>query len=201
MRRSREAAHFLRAEYRMASTKAKVTGGIAASVVAAAMAIVPVIHYFEPAPLNAAGLSVAYRDMIGKGHPWTICSGVTGPNIHEGMTATPAECEKLEQPKRIEAAQAVHQCVPEIVHIPDMRDSLTDAAFNLGRAVVCGSTLQKKIKRGDYFFACMQLTDATGSDGWPDGWTRASGERQKGLVLRRIYDRDWCLGHKHASFP
>jgi len=180
----------------VSTTKQKVIGGVTASVLAAAIAIIPAIQYFEPAPVNSAGLSVAYRDKIGKGQPWTICAGVTGPNIHAGMTATPEQCAKLEEPKRIEAAQAVHECVPEISDNPDMRDSLTDAAFNLGRAVVCGSTLQKMVKRGQYFEACMQLTDATGADGWPDGWTKASGKRQKGLVIRRIYDRNWCLGHK-----
>ena len=87
-------------------------------------------------------------------------------------------------------------CLPMLTN-RDHIESLTEAAFNLGPSVVCGSTLQRNAQRGDYFGMCTQLTDATGADGWPDGWTKASGKRQKGLVKRRIYDRDWCLGHKH----
>lgn len=180
----------------MVSPGAKITGGVAALVLAAAVAIGPVVHYFEPAPLRS-GVSVAYWDAHGK--VWTICDGHTR-GVKEGDTATQEQCAEFSLQDRIEAAKTVHTCLPMLTD-PNHLGALADAVYNLGSAVVCGSTLQRKAMAGDYFGMCMQLTDATGKDGWPDGWTKAGGQRLKGLVLRRIYDRDWCLGHRHPSFP
>lgn len=180
----------------MASTRTKVTGGVAALILGAAVAIGPVVHHFEPAPTQA-GLSVAYWDAFGK--VWTICDGHTR-GVKEGDQATPEQCAAFSLQDRLVAAQTVHRCLPMLTN-PDHLGALADAVYNLGPAVVCGSTLQDRALVGDYYGMCMQLTDAKGRDGWPDGWTRAGGQRLKGLVLRRIYDRDWCLGHKHAGFP
>ncbi|MEO5811536.1 MAG: glycoside hydrolase family protein [Rhodanobacter sp.] len=178
------------------STKLAVTGAVSGAVLAAAIAIGPVVHHFEPAPLQQ-GVSVAYFDTSGK--VWTICDGHTR-GVKAGDKATPAQCDAFSLDDRIEAALTVERCLPMLTN-PDHIGALADAAFNVGPKVVCGSTLQRKAQVGDYFGMCTQLTDATGADGWPDGWTKGGGKRMKGLVIRRIYDRDWCLGHKHASFP
>lgn len=184
----------------MASTRIKVGGAAGALVLAAALAIGPVVNYFEPAPPTPAGLSVAYKDMNSRAQPWTICDGHTGPEVHEGDTATPAQCKQFSLQDRLVASQTVHNCLPWVRN-PDQMAALADAAYNLGPAVVCGSTLQAKAKAGDYWGMCTQLTDAKTAAGMPDGWTHGNGKRLKGLVLRRIYDRDWCLGHKHEGFP
>lgn len=180
----------------MSTTRQVVTGGVSAAVLAAAIAIGPVTHYFEPAPLRA-GISVAYFDKLGK--VVTICDGHTR-GVRMGDRATPAQCAAFSLADRVEAAATVAKCVP-MVSVPDQMGALADATFNVGPGVVCGSTLQRKARDGDYFGMCTQLTDATGADGWPNGWTRANGQRVKGLVVRRIYDRDWCLGHQHERFP
>ena len=177
-------------------TKAKITAGISAAVLAAAVAIGPVVRHFEPAPL-VQGLSVAYYDTAGK--VWTICDGHTR-GVKPGDKATPAQCDAFSLDDRIEAALTVERCLPMLTNADHM-GSLSDAVFNLGPKVVCGSTLQRRAREGDFFSMCTQLTDATDAAGWPDGWTKGGGQRMKGLVIRRIYDRDWCLGHKHKGFP
>jgi lysozyme len=185
----------------MASTRTKVGGVVGALALAAAIAAGPVVRYFEPAPPNASGLSVAYRDNNSSSHPMTICDGHTGSDVHWGDTATPTQCAAFSLQDRIRAAQTVLRCLPQLTN-PDHIGALTDAVYNLGSGVVCGSsTLRRHALASDYFGMCTQLTDATGSDGWPDGWTHGSGKRLKGLVLRRIYDRDWCLGHQHQAYP
>jgi len=172
----------------------KVKGGAFALVLAAAISIGPAINYFEPAPADTVKPVVtAYWDSLG--NVWTICKGHT-KDVHRGDTATQAQCDRYSLQDRIVAAQTVHRCLPMLTD-PDQLGGLTDAAFNLGSGVVCSSTLRRDAEAGDYWGMCMQLTDATGADGMPDGWTKANGVRLKGLVLRRIYDRDWCLGHKH----
>jgi lysozyme len=185
----------------MASTRTKVGSLVGAIALAAAIAVGPVVRHFEPAPATAAGLSVAYRDSNSSSHPLTICDGHTGSDVHLGDTATPAQCEAFSLQDRIRAAQTVIRCLPHLTN-PDHTGALTDAVYNLGPAVVCGSsTLRRHALAGDYFSMCTQLTDATDADGWPDGWTKGNGKRLKGLVIRRIYDRDWCLGHQHQAFP
>ncbi|MEO7067448.1 MAG: glycoside hydrolase family protein [Rhodanobacter sp.] len=178
-------------------TKTKITAGVSAAVLAAAAAIGPVTHYFEPAAPTPTGMSVAYFDTLGR--VWTICDGHTR-DVKAGDIATPAQCAAFSSADRIIAAQTVEDCLPMLTD-PNHLGGLSDAAFNLGPKVVCASTLRRKAEAGDYFGMCTQLTDAAGSDGMPNGWTTAGGPRIKGLVLRRIYDRDWCLGHKHKGFP
>ena len=179
----------------MATTGQKVTGGVTGMLLLAAISVGPVTHYFEPAPLKAS-ISVAYYDQYGK--VWTICDGHT-KGVKQGETATPDQCASFSLDDRLDAAQTVNRCLPTLTG--DRLGALTDAVFNLGPAVACGSKLQHFEQQREYYAMCMQLTDATGKDGWPDGWTKAGGQRLKGLVLRRIYDRDWCLSHRHKGFP
>lgn len=181
----------------MATTGQKVaTGGLAGVMLLAAVSIGPVTRYFEPAPLQK-GVSTAYYDQFGK--IWTICDGHTR-GVKAGDVATPAQCEDFSMADRVIAVQTVARCLPSLTD-HDRLASMADAVYNLGPAVACGSTLQRLERARDYYGMCMQLTDATGKNGWPDGWTKAGGQRLKGLVLRRIYDRDWCLKHKHKGFP
>ena len=178
----------------------KTSKGILALIASTAVvaAVVPVVNYFEPAPL-IGGVSVAYQDSHSRTSPWTICDGHTR-GVGRGDTATPEQCAEYAAADITDAATLVLQCIPNLTD-RDQIHALTDVAYNLGSKVVCGSTLQRKGLSGDWFGMCMQLTDAQGADGMPNGWTLGGGVRLKGLVLRRIYDRDWCLGHQHKGFP
>ncbi|THJ30930.1 lysozyme, partial [Lampropedia aestuarii] len=41
-------------------------------------------------------IGTPYVDTLGKGRPWTVCNGVTGPDVIAGKTYTREECKALE---------------------------------------------------------------------------------------------------------
>lgn len=131
---------------------------------------------------------VAYRD---SGGVWTVCTGHTA-GVKAGDVATDAQCAAWLKQDMADAAAAVDRCITAPLTV-NARAALIDAAFNLGQAVVCGSTLQRLANAGDLIGACRQLTDAQGSDGMPFGWSRDNGEPVRGLMLRRIADRNLCM--------
>lgn len=121
-----------------------------------------------------------YRDPVGV---LTVCYGHTGPDVVPGRTYSRAECEALLQHDLAIARAAVHRCIP-VPLLPQIDGALTDAAFNLGPRVVCGSTLQKKALANDWPGACAQL----------DLWNKAGGRVYDGLVYRRDDERALCEG-------
>jgi len=58
--------------------------------------------------------------------------------------------------------------------------------FNIGPAVVCGSTLQRKAMANDWPAACRSLLQ----------WKYAAGREMRGLALRRADEAALCLGEK-----
>lgn len=122
----------------------------------------------------------AYKDVAGG--PWTICQGHT-LGVKEGDTATDDQCRAYLQQDMGQANAQVHQCITASLTV-SQEAAFTDAAYNLGPAVVCGSTLQKLANSGDIKGACEQLMR----------WTHAGGKELPGLVARREAERDLCLG-------
>lgn len=120
----------------------------------------------------------AYADL---GGVWTICMGHTA-GIQRGDTATPDQCRAYLQQDMGEAYAAVNRCITADLTIAQAA-AFTDAAFNLGPHVVCGSTLQRMANAGDIRGACEQLTR----------WTHAAGQDSPGLVRRRQAERDLCV--------
>jgi len=64
--------------------------------------------------------------------------------------------------------------------------ALVSAVFNIGPAVVCGSTLQRKAMANDWPGACRSL----------EKWKYAAGRVMRGLELRRADEMAMCLGEK-----
>jgi lysozyme len=122
--------------------------------------------------------------------PWTICEGHTR-GVREGDVATPEQCAAYKAADLLEAAQAVERCITHPL-LPNQLGAFIDAAYNLGPAVVCGSTLQRKANAGDVEGACRELTDARNADGGRRGWSFAGGKFYPGLRARRIDDRALC---------
>lgn len=133
----------------------------------------------------------AYWDAAG--HAWTICHGHTR-NVHEGDTATDAQCASYLQADLIDAGATVRRCI----HVPlteGQRAAFTDAALNVGERVVCGSTLQRLANSGDVVGACLQLTDALDRRGNAVGWTSPGATVSRGLRNRRTAERNLCIGY------
>lgn len=114
-------------------------------------------------------------------HVKTVCDGHTG-NV-EDRRYSDDECDALLMGDLAEAYGYVTKCI----HVPMQRyqaAALTDATYNIGPAVVCGSTLQRLANAGDWTGACNQLMR----------WNRAGGRVVLGLTRRRAAERAMCLG-------
>lgn len=120
----------------------------------------------------------AYADL---GGVWTLCDGHT-KGVKPGDTATIEQCRAYLEQDMGEAYSAVNRCITADLTIAQAA-AFTDAAFNLGPQVVCGSTLQRLANAGDIRGACEQLTR----------WTKAAGQELPGLVRRRQAERDLCV--------
>lgn len=117
---------------------------------------------------------VPYQDV---GGIWTVCAGVTGPDVVPGRIYTEAECRTLnEKHARIHAESA--QRLVTFRPVPD----LTMAAFisfhyNVGPAAFSRSTLLKKANAGDLLGACEQLSR----------WVKVGTVTVRGLENRRVH--------------
>lgn len=151
--------------------KGKIAALAAVSVLAAAGAIV---SKWE------GKRNAVYLDPVGIP---TACYGHTGPEVKLGQRYSDTECKSLLEADLLEALQVVDQCIPE-PREPHQTAALVSATFNVGPRVVCGSTLQRKAKAGDWAGACAEL----------DRWKYAGGRVLRGLVLRRIDERALCEG-------
>lgn len=148
----------------------RVVGGAAALIAAALVA------KYEP----AADKHAPYWDPSGK--TWTVCDGHTG-GVDPQRTYSDAECKAFKRAD-IEVAQAaVNRCLP-MPKLPQIEGALTDAAYNAGQAVVCGSTLQKFGLANDWPSACAELSR----------WDKSGGRVLPGLTRRRTDDRAICEG-------
>lgn len=129
--------------------------------------------YFEGRKLTA------YQDT---GGVWTLCDGHTA-GVKAGDTATPEQCQAWLQKEMGDALATVQRCITVPLNLGQLA-AFTDAAYNLGPAVVCGSTLQRKANAGDVVGACAELPR----------WVHAGGQVLPGLVARREAERKLCMG-------
>jgi lysozyme len=148
--------------------KSWVVGGFTALAIALASALTS--HY--------EGVRyTAYQDT---GGVWTICYGHTH-GVRQGDIATPAQCRAWLDADMPVAYAAVTRCITAALTVTQAA-AFTDAAFNLGPKVVCGSTLQRLANSGHVVEACHQLPR----------WSWAAGKKLRGLALRRDDETDLC---------
>lgn len=149
----------------------RTVGGISAAVLVIAGALVTKWEGVRYVP---------YRD---QGGVLTVCWGHTGPDVVAGRRYTKDECEAFKAQDLAIANATVKRCLP-MPMLPQIEGALTDATFNVGPRVVCGSTLQKRALANDWPGACAAL----------DMWKYIGRTVSVGLQNRRADDRAVCEG-------
>lgn len=133
---------------------------------------------FGLATLFEGSRPTPYRDVGGVP---TVCYGHTGGVEDRRYSAN--ECLALLR-KDMAAANAIVRSCIRVPMTYGQEVALTDAAYNIGPAVVCGSTLQRMANAGNWLGACAQLSR----------WDKAAGQTLPGLVKRRAEERAICEG-------
>lgn len=143
-----------------------LVAGASASVVALAIA-----GHFEGRSLPA------YRDI---GGVLTICDGDTH-NVRPGEVDTPSECDARLREQMAVADAGVGRCIRRPMS-RGQRAAFDDAAYNLGVARFCRSSIARRFNAGDTKGACAALL-------WYD---KADGRVLRGLRLRRQEEYKLC---------
>lgn len=87
----------------------------------------------------------AYQDQRGV---WTIGSGHTGPEVHEGLVWTESQCLAALHKDLSAAEYTVAQDVTVSLNQNEF-DALTSLCFNIGRGAFASSTVLRKLNAGD----------------------------------------------------
>lgn len=165
------------------STGKSLAGAIAATALVAA----PVGYVVNDQAADVAGgliekwegtKTVPYKDMIGK---WTVCTGETRVTMKR---YTLAECRTfLHTAIRSDFGKGVLACTPQIAATVYQLGAAISAAYNIGVAAYCGSSMAKGFKAGDWYAACNAFAL----------WNKAGGVVVTGLVNRRNDEMRACF--------
>lgn len=156
------------------SIKNKVIG----SAVAGSMALaVPFLNEHEGVEYKP------YKDVAGV---WTVCSGITGPDVILGKVYTKKECDAL-----LAKHLAIHQRAVDKalkVDVPvSTRAALYSLSYNIGTNAMRNSTVIRRMNRGDIRGGCNAFSM----------WNKISinGKKvvSKGLVNRRNAEVKLCV--------
>jgi lysozyme len=148
--------------------------GLAAFVGAAAAAG---LLLFTPAQEGTK--LTTYRDM---GGVLTYCTGAT-ENAQWGRTYTPAECAAQLDRDLERHAAGIAKCIPLERLTDSQKIAFVDAAYNIGVANFCSSSMARKTNIGDMVGACNALLL----------WNRVGGREVLGLTKRRQRERELCM--------
>jgi lysozyme len=122
-----------------------------------------------------------YRDIVGV---WTVCDGITGPDVIHGKTYTDSECNAL----TIKHLDAHGTQLLDCIHVritQGMYEALASWAYNVGTAAACKSTALRLINAKQYRDGCLNLLR----------WNKAGGQEVRGLTLRRQREAEKCLAN------
>ncbi|NBE05919.1 glycoside hydrolase family protein [Rhodobacter sp. CCP-1] len=139
---------------------------------AALAAAVAIIAPWEGVELRA------YRDIVGVP---TICYGETR-GVQMGDVATLEECQTMLARGVAEFERAIRPCLPAVLPA-ETRAAFISAAYNIGSAGFCRSSMSRRALAGDLRGACDALLM----------WNKAGGRVVRGLVNRRNAERALCL--------
>lgn len=130
-----------------------------------------------------------YRDI---GGVWTVCDGDTH-NV-EMRKYTPAECDARLASNLFSHDADISRCIPMAGVPTNVHAALIDMAFNSGAGTVCGGSIPKKVKAGDYDDACETILQYRfAAKGTIDCSVRSN--NCYGVYRRRLFEREWCQGH------
>lgn len=155
-----------------ASGRPKRDGLVAIVGVAAVSALLA----FTPA--QEGRVFKTYRDL---GGVLTYCDGAT-ENAAWGLTYTSAECDAQLDRDLERHAAGITGCIPLARLSDGQKVAFVDAAYNIGVAAFCGSTMARRINAGDIDGACDALLM----------WNRSGGREVAGLTRRRQAERQLC---------
>lgn len=128
-----------------------------------------------------------YVDSIGKGQPWTVCAGITGPQVQPDKFYTPDDCMQLELPRYQQAERDAQTALRYWdTYNPWVRASFIDMFFNIGARSLDGSTAVRLANAGDLDAACAQMHR------WVYGTVGGRSVRLAGLVDRRGTTEELC---------
>ena len=132
-------------------------------------------------------VGVPYRDMIGKGQPWTVCNGVTGAGVVPGRYYTPDDCKRLELPIYLAAEREARRMFTRWEgYNVWVQASFIDMIYNLGAPTVAASTMRTQANAGNLHSACTQMLR------WVMGTVNGAKVRLAGLVDRRGATSELC---------
>jgi lysozyme len=133
----------------------------------------PLVMFFE------GKRNHAYYDNLPSVALITACYGHTDPSLKITEKFTDVECTELLYGDLAEAEKGVDSCI-KVPLTDNQRAALISFTYNVGRGKLCGSTLAKKANAKQPF--CAELSK----------WVYAGAVKRKGLVKRRLAERQLC---------
>ena len=94
-----------------------------------------------------------YQDVVGI---WTVCGGITGPEVIPGKLYSPMECRAMERRFVERMTAKMGKCVGEGLNAGEWK-AWGHFTYNTGTAAFCGSTAARLLREGNHFQACRQM--------------------------------------------
>lgn len=133
-------------------------------------------------------IGTPYVDKLGKGQPWTVCAGITGPDVAPGRTYSPADCYRLEVARYRGYERWLMRDLPDWGGLPlFFRASALDFLHNKGAGAFSTSTMRRLTLAGDLAGACAQ------NERWNRGTVNGVSTVLPGLDVRGKSNADICL--------
>lgn len=155
---------------------------LAAAPVAVVAGIVAALQPWEQR------VHTAYWDHLGS--VWTICAGVTGPDVVQGLTLTDAECEAKETAYVERMLGHMGGCVKEPLAFHEIK-AWGHFSYNIGTRAFCESTAAKWLNKGEHSMACGEIPKWTFTGGKN---CRLNASKCAGLPKRRAWEYATCEG-------
>ena len=124
-----------------------------------------------------------YMDIAGV---WTVCSGITGPDVVIGKTYSKSECRALLEKHVAIHSKYVQNAVTYPIS-PETRAALISFSYNVGGSAMRKSTAVKLINHGKIEQGCKALGL------WNKATVNGKKVVVKGLVNRRNEEIKLCL--------
>lgn len=132
----------------------------------------------------------SYFDAIAK--VWTICRGVTGPDIVEGLVWTDEQCVARESQMLQDFNARVLRCLGNAKLTSYEHFAFLHFAWNVGPELFCTSTVAASVRAGNYARACARIEEAFFRAGGKD--CRVAASNCRGVIVRRKFERAMCEG-------
>lgn len=149
--------------------------------------------------------TMPYRDT---GGVWTVCAGVTGPQVVPGRPYSADECSALNAGAIEQHGRQVLQCMRGAALQQREYEALASLAYNVGVGNVCASCLPQRLCLGDLVRAGRMAEACERILAYSKvrirGALRDCRDPQwncRGVWLRRLAERDLCAGKTPAPTP